>query len=106
MNSQVIATHLNILDSAIIEVQEWASVLWVKFAGGVRFVSKKIGATEMTEERAWDLRSAIAELAFEVGATEIDYGANEAGLIAQLEKLQDLATKNFAAKQWKKERSY
>jgi hypothetical protein len=50
MNSQAIATHLNILDSAIIEVQEWASVLWVKFVGGVRFVSKKIGATKMDTE--------------------------------------------------------
>ena len=42
MNTQAIAQHLNIVDSAIIEVQEWASVLWVKFIGGCRFVSKKI----------------------------------------------------------------
>jgi hypothetical protein len=48
MNSQAIATHLNILDSAIIEIQEWASVLWVKFVGGVRFVSKKIGTAKMS----------------------------------------------------------
>jgi hypothetical protein len=47
MNTQAIATHLNIVDSAIIEIQEWASVLWVKFIGGVRFVSKKIGAKKM-----------------------------------------------------------
>jgi hypothetical protein len=47
MNTQAIATHLNIVDSAIIEIQEWASVLWVKFTGGVRFVSKKIGAAKM-----------------------------------------------------------
>jgi hypothetical protein len=44
MNAQAIASHLNILDSAIIEIQEWASVLWVKFTGGVRFVSKTVGA--------------------------------------------------------------
>jgi hypothetical protein len=60
MNSQAIATHLSIADSAIIEVQEWASVLWVRFTGGVRFVSKKI-----TERRAMitqkELASAVAD---------------------------------------------
>jgi hypothetical protein len=50
MNTQAIASHLNIVDSAIIEIQEWASVLWVKFIGGVRFVSKKIGANAMSQE--------------------------------------------------------
>jgi hypothetical protein len=49
MNTQAIASHLNILDSAIIEIQEWASVLWVRFVGGVRFVSKTVGAKKMTE---------------------------------------------------------
>jgi len=51
MNTQAIANHLNILDSAIIEIQEWASVLWVKFQGGVRFVSKRIGAKKMAKEK-------------------------------------------------------
>jgi hypothetical protein len=50
MNTQAIAQHLNIIDSAITEIQEWASVLWVKFIGGVRFVSKKIGAKKMVNE--------------------------------------------------------
>ena len=49
MNTQAIASHLNILDSAIIEIQEWASVLWVKFAGGVRFVSKKVAQEPKVE---------------------------------------------------------
>jgi hypothetical protein len=54
MNTQAIATHLNIIDSAIIEVQEWANVLWVKFVGGVRFVSKKIGAAKVEKEKTED----------------------------------------------------
>jgi len=37
-----IAQHLNIAESAITEIQEWAHVLWVRFVGGVRFVSKKV----------------------------------------------------------------
>jgi hypothetical protein len=41
MNTTAIAQQLNILDSAIIEIQEWANVLWVRFVGGCRFVSKK-----------------------------------------------------------------
>ena len=47
MNTAAIATHLKITESDIIEIQEWASVLWVRFVGGVRFVSKKIGAITM-----------------------------------------------------------
>jgi hypothetical protein len=53
-----------------------------------------------------ELRSAIAELAAETGATGIEYGGSEAELIKQLEKLQDLAVKGFAARQSRKERSY
>jgi hypothetical protein len=49
----------------------------------------------MTEEKAWELRSAIAELAAETGATGIEYGGSEAELIDQLEKLQDLAVKDL-----------
>jgi hypothetical protein len=36
-----IAQKLNVLESAILEIQEWASVLWVRFVGGCKFVSKK-----------------------------------------------------------------
>jgi hypothetical protein len=38
-----IAQHLNIAESLIAEVQEWANVLWVRFVSGrPRFVSKKV----------------------------------------------------------------
>lgn len=38
-----IANHLNIVESVIVEVQEWAHVLFVRFASGrPRFVSKKV----------------------------------------------------------------
>jgi hypothetical protein len=50
-NQSAIATKLNILDSAIIEIQEWASVLFVKFIGGCRFISKKIGVTKIEIKR-------------------------------------------------------
>lgn len=42
MNTTAIAQHLNIATEAIIKIEEWATVLWVKFRGGCRFVSKKI----------------------------------------------------------------
>jgi hypothetical protein len=50
-SQSAIATKLNILDSAIIEIQEWANVLWVKFIGGCRFVSKKNGVNKMALEQ-------------------------------------------------------
>ena len=38
-----IANHLNVAADAIAEIQEWASVLWVRVRGlGARFVSKKV----------------------------------------------------------------
>jgi hypothetical protein len=54
MNTIAIANHLNVAADAIVEVQEWARVLWVRVRGlGARFVSKKVGqkmeATEATE---------------------------------------------------------
>lgn len=42
MNTTAIAQHLNIAADAIVKVEEWATVLWVKFRGGCRFVSKKV----------------------------------------------------------------
>lgn len=42
MNYTAIAQKLNIAETAIFEIQEWANVLWVKFVGGCRFVSKSI----------------------------------------------------------------
>jgi hypothetical protein len=42
-----IANHLNVAASAIVEVQEWARVLWVRIKGvGARFVSKKVIAVK------------------------------------------------------------
>jgi len=42
MNTAV-AQHLNVAAEAILEVQEWARVLWVRVKGiGARFVSKKV----------------------------------------------------------------
>ena len=49
MNTIAIANHLNVAADAIVEVQEWARVLWVRVRGlGARFVSKKVVA--MTED--------------------------------------------------------
>jgi len=42
MKTTAIAQHLNIASQAIIEIQEWATVLWVRFVGGCKFVSKKV----------------------------------------------------------------
>jgi hypothetical protein len=42
LNAQI-AQHLNVVESAILEIQEWANVLWVRIKGvGARFVSKKV----------------------------------------------------------------
>ena len=42
MNTIAIATHLNIVESAITRIEEWASVIFVVIKGvGARFVSKK-----------------------------------------------------------------
>lgn len=48
-----IATKLNVLESAIVRVEEWAHVLFVVVRGiGARFVSKKImTTTELTAEQ-------------------------------------------------------
>lgn len=43
MNTQEIAQHLNLAKELILEVQEWACVLWVRIKGmRPKFVSKKI----------------------------------------------------------------
>ena len=42
MNTTAIAQHLNIAAEAILKIEEWATVLWVRFKGGCRFVSKKV----------------------------------------------------------------
>jgi hypothetical protein len=43
MNTAAVATHLSIVESAIIKAEEWATVLFVVVKGlGARFVSKKV----------------------------------------------------------------
>lgn len=43
MNTQAIAQYLNLSQELILEVQEWAKVLWVRIKGmRPRFVSKKV----------------------------------------------------------------
>lgn len=47
-----IATHLNILESAIIRVEEWSKVLFVVAKGiGARFVSKKVAKVEAQKQQ-------------------------------------------------------
>jgi hypothetical protein len=56
MNTAAIARHLNVAANAIVEVQEWARVLWVRVRGlGARFVSKKVAKIEVTEEERQSL---------------------------------------------------
>lgn len=60
-NAQI-AAHLNIAESAISSVEEWASVLFVKFTTGrPRFVSKKVvketKEMEPTVEQQWEMLS-------------------------------------------------
>lgn len=56
-----IAQHLNVAEAAIIEVQEWARVLWVRIRGiGARFVSKKV--VEMTQLSRRDAAEKVAEI--------------------------------------------
>ena len=58
MNTTAIAQHLNVLESAITEVQEWARVLWVRVKGiGCRFVSKKV--VKVVEVKMFDLEAEL-----------------------------------------------
>jgi hypothetical protein len=54
INFSAIASHLNIAATAITEVQLWANVIWVKFIGGCRFVSKKVGFAKMNAQSMVD----------------------------------------------------
>jgi hypothetical protein len=50
MNTTAIAQHLNVAAEAIVEIQEWARVLWVRVKGlGARFVSKKVAEVKTVE---------------------------------------------------------
>lgn len=51
MNTAAIAQHLNITESAIVRIEEWANVLFVVCRRiGARFVSKKIVEAKKVEE--------------------------------------------------------
>ena len=57
MNTATIATHLNVLESAITKVEEWANCLFVVVKGlGARFVSKKVVTDKpSTIEYTWSV---------------------------------------------------
>lgn len=56
-----IAQHLNILESSIVRVEEWANVLFVVCKKlGARFVSKKIGVKSMTQREL--LKKSVSDL--------------------------------------------
>lgn len=59
MQATAIAAHLNIVESAIIKIEEWANVLFVVVKGvGARFVSKKIAKKmENTTLCTWTLEA-------------------------------------------------
>lgn len=51
-----IAQHLNVTESAIVKIEEWANVLFCVVKGiGARFVSKKVVKMELTDKQkaAW-----------------------------------------------------
>lgn len=51
-NANAIAQHLNIIESAILRIEEWAKVLFVVVKGiGARFVSKKVLKMNLTKEQ-------------------------------------------------------
>lgn len=60
MNTTAIAQHLNIASQAIIEVQEWAQVIWVRFVGGCRFVSKQVIKVLDTSKASENVRTRIS----------------------------------------------
>jgi hypothetical protein len=48
----VIAQHLNVAESAIVRVEEWANVIFAVVRGlGARFVSKRVTKMELTAEK-------------------------------------------------------
>ena len=57
-----IAQHLNILESAIAQVEEWANVLFVRFIkGSPRFVSKKVKEKETMVETTIEVDGVVAK---------------------------------------------
>lgn len=68
-----VANHLNIAETMISEIQEWASVLWVRFVSGrPRFVSKKAVKTMNISEQVNQINSELQRLG--EGGIESLYG--------------------------------
>jgi hypothetical protein len=64
MNTLAIATHLNVLETAIVRIEEWSNVLFVVAKGlGARFVSKKINVGKMELFAGANLRIGKTSLA-------------------------------------------
>ena len=63
-----IAQHLNILESAIVKVEEWANVLFVVAKGiGARFVSKKVAKVEVKTLKTVKKTSASGMVSWDKG---------------------------------------
>lgn len=70
-----IANHLNIAESMISEIQEWAKVLWVRFVSGrPRFVSKKV--VKVMPLSFDSFRESVASKHPELDFRFTDYSAN------------------------------
>jgi len=87
MNTAAIANHMNVAETAIVEVQEWARVLWVRVRGlGARFVSKKVVKTMDGSEKqiAWAEQikaDALAKVASSLKQGRISQAQYEALLV-------------------------
>jgi hypothetical protein len=65
MNTLAIATHLNVLETTIVRIEEWANVLFVVAKGlGARFVSKKINVEVKVETRLDRANAIVKELGY------------------------------------------
>lgn len=70
MNAQV-AQHLNVAESAILEIQEWARVLWVRVRGiGARFVSKKVVKVDKIQEKRQQMATKLQKMAAKLEASD------------------------------------
>lgn len=92
-----IANHLNVAESAIVRVEEWATVLFAVVKGiGARFVSKKIVEDEsMTQEQ-------LVEKMEEIGGSRWTKGDHDrmyfhGSLVAKLLKLSNSKARQINA---------
>lgn len=77
-----IAQKLNILESAILEIQEWAHVLLVRFVGGCRFVSKKV--VKMPEI---DKSKSLIHPASKLPQAQYDHKKIQKGIIKEISEI-------------------